>query len=251
MRDDVIKYENNFLSNVVVQLDYRPIKRFLETVPNDIIEKLKDDYNFHQGQMLSDVKINIVTGAKIETAIPVWEFSSKDSNIVIQLTQNFLKVNCTKYTKFEDLISHVDKLTKLLENDVDVFNRVGLRYINQIDLDEPNPTDWTEYIDDALISSINSWCEFSKEKIARAMSQIRIVEDDYSLNFNYGIFNPIYPNIAIQKQYILDFDCSGMNINYSEISACLFKYNYVITAAFEKSIKNALRDKMIRIQNHE
>lgn len=251
MRENVIKYENNYLSNVIVQFDYKPIKRFLETVPNDIIEKLKDDYNFHQGQMLSDVKINIITGAKMETAIPVWEFMSKDVGITIQLTQNFLKVNCTKYTNFEDLLSHVNKITKLLENDIQTFNRVGLRYINQIDLDEPNPTDWTNYINDDLICSINNWCAFSKDKIARAMSQIRLVEDDYTLNFNYGIFNPIYPNIVIQKQYILDFDCAGMNIEYPEIDTCLYKYNDVITSSFEKSIKEPLRDKMGRLDTNE
>lgn len=247
MREDIIKYKNNYLSNVVVSLDFSPVTRFFETVPNDIIEKLSQDYIFHQGQMLSEVKVNIMTGAKIQTAIPVWEFQSKDNILLIQLTQNFLKFNFTKYKNFEDLLNNVQKVTKLLQNDIKLITRLGLRYINQIDLDENNPTDWTDYINDALTSSIDKWCSASKNKIARAMSQIMINEDDYTLNFNYGIYNPIFPNTVLQKQYILDFDCFGKNVEFTELDTLLYKFNLAITNSFEKSIKDNLRNKMERI----
>ena len=248
MPDKTQKYETNFLTNVIVQLDYRPVVRFLNEVPNDIIDELKNSYEFHQNK-ISSVNVNIATGAKIETIIPVWEFVSKDADIDIQLTQNFLKFNCTKYTHFENLMSHVNKITKLLENDVQTFNRVGLRYINQIDMDEENPTDWSNYINEALICNINSWCQDSKDKITRAMSQIVISEDDYSLNFNYGIYNPIFPNQMIQKQFILDFDCYAKKIEMVEITQKLTELNAIITQSFEKSIKKPLRDKMGVISN--
>lgn len=247
MRSNVIKYKNNFLTNVVVQINFAPIKRFFESVPSDIIDILKEDYIFHQGQPVSEVQVNMLTGARIETAIPVWEFKSKDNTLIIQLTQNLLKFDFTKYKTFEDLLLHIKKVTSLLENDLELISRLGLRYINQIDLEESQPTNWENYIDDSLICQIDKWCNSSRNKIARAMNQIVLNEDDYTLAFNYGIYNPIFPNTVMQKQFILDYDCYGKNIEFTNLYNSLISFNFAITTAFEKSIKDGLREKMGKI----
>lgn len=243
-RSDVLKYKRNFLSNVIVQINFSPIKRFFENVPHDIIEGLKRDYDFQQGQPFSEVQVNISTGARIETAIPVWEFKSKDNTLLIQLTQNLLRFNFTKYINFDNLMIHIRRVASLLENDLTTISRLSLRYINQIDLEETQPTNWTEYIDDSLICQINKWCDASKNNLARAMNQIVLNEDDYTMNFNYGIYNPIFPNTVIQKQYILDYDCYGKNIDFQNLDKLLHLYNLAITKAFEASIKDGLRKKM-------
>ena len=246
-RTEIIRYEKNFLSNVVVQINFSPVKRFIEEVPKDIIEKLNNDgYIFQQSQS-REVQMNMETGARIETIIPVWVFKAKNDNLVIQLTQNLLKFDFTKYRNFENLLGHVKKVTSLMNNDLNTISRLGLRYINQIDLDETNPLDWKAYINESLISSIEDWCASSKNKIARAMNQIVINEDNYTLNFNYGIYNPIFPNTVIQKQYILDFDCFGKNIDFVDLENSLQEYNLAITESFEKSINEQLREKMVRI----
>lgn len=246
-RNNVIKYKNNYLTNVVVQIDYSPVKRFFEDIPRDIIEKLKGEYIFQQGIPVKEVQVNMNTGARIETAIPVWVFKSSDNYLIIQLLQNVIKFDFTKYTTFEDLMFHVKKVTSLLDNDVKSIMRLGLRYINQIDLEEGSPADWSEYIDDSLIAPIEKWCMNSKLNIARVMSQIVLNEEEYSLNFNYGIFNPIFPNSIMQKQFILDFDCSCKNIEFTELNDYLYKFNLAITNSFEKSIKEPLRKKMVKI----
>ena len=51
-RTEIIRYEKNFLSNVVVQINFSPVKRFIEEVPKDIIEKLDNDgYIFQQSHL--------------------------------------------------------------------------------------------------------------------------------------------------------------------------------------------------------
>ena len=244
--NQIIKYRRNFLSNVVIKIDFSPVTRFSDSRPDDIINALKQTYSFHQGQQIS-AQINIKTGARIETGIPVWRFQSPDASVDIELTQNSLVLNCTKYISFENLREHMTAITSLLEKDVSLISRLGLRYINQIDLDEADPTNWGQYIDDSLIHPIESWCSDSKNRLARIMSQIVINEDDFSLNFNYGIYNPIFPNTILQKQYILDYDCYGKNIRFKDLDLFLYKYNARISLAFERSIKDALRDKMEKI----
>ena len=244
--NQTIKYKRNFLSNVIIKIDYPTITRFSDSRPDDIINPLKQKYSFHQTRQVVG-QINIKTGARIETSIPVWSFQSQDSTINIELTQNALIFNCTKYISFETLQKYVIEVTSLLDKDISLISRLGLRYINQIDLDEANPTEWKQYINDSLIAPIEDWCACSKNKLTRMMSQIVINEDDFSLNFNYGIYNPIFPNIVLQKQYILDYDCYGKNIEFKDLSLFLDKYNARISLAFEQSIKDSLREKMEKI----
>ena len=122
-----------------IEYGYRePSKKF--------IEKLKeDDYIFQQGQS-REFQMNMNTGARTDIVIPVWIFKKENNNLIIQLTQNMLKFDFTKYKTFEDLLLHVKKVTSLLENDLNIILRLDLRYINQIDLDETNPVDWKNYI---------------------------------------------------------------------------------------------------------
>ena len=61
------------------------------------------------------------------------------------------------------------------------------------------------------------------------------------------MYNPIFPNTIMLKQYILDFDCFGKNVDFNELDTFLYKFNLAITSAFEKSIKNGLREKMEKI----
>lgn len=94
---------------MVVQINFSPVKRFIEEVPKDIIEKLDNDgYIFQQSQS-REVQMNMETGARIETIIPVWVFKAESDNLVIQLTQNLLKFDFTKYRNFENLLGHVKK----------------------------------------------------------------------------------------------------------------------------------------------
>lgn len=236
-----MKYENNFIANVIVQLDFAPVKRFFETVPKDIIDALQNEYACFQGQPLSQVQVNVVTGAKIETVTPVWMFRSADSTVEMQLTQNFLKFNCVKYTSFETLMTHIKRMTSLLSNDIQTISRLGLRYVNQVDVEGARPEDWNKYISDSIALPAVHWAGDAKDNIVNAAGQMIFNFGDCMFNFNYGMFEP-----ASQK-YVLDFDCYGNNVEFGKLEDALLKYNEKIVESFEKSIKDELRNKMRKI----
>lgn len=233
-----MKYENNFIANVIVQLDFAPVRRLFDSVPRDIIEALQNDYACFQGQPLSQVQVNVATGAKVETVTPVWMFRSADGNVEMQLTQDFLKLNCVKYVSFEELMKHIKNITSLLGNDIKILSRLGLRYINQIELNGVKPKDCSQYINDYLTLPSVQWAGDSKSKIVNSIGQIILNYNDCMLNFNYGISDLANP------KYALDFDCYGTNIDFAKLDATLQKYNEKITEAFERSIKDDLRKKM-------
>ncbi len=233
-----VNYKNNFIANVIVQLDFAPVKRFFDAVPKDIIDALQNEYACFQGQPLSQVQVNVATGAKIETVTPVWMFRSADSTVEMQLTQDFLKLNCVKYTSFEDLMVHIKKITSLLSNDVPVIGRLGLRYINQIGVEGVNPTEWNNYISDYLTLPAAQWAGDEKDSIVNTVGQVIFDYKDSMMNFNYGI------NAQAASTYVLDFDCYGGNIEFAKLEESLQKYNKKIKDSFEKSIKDTLREKM-------
>ena len=114
-------------------------------------------------------------------------FRSADSTVEMQLTQDFLKLNCVKYTSFEDLMVHIKKITSLLSNDVPVIGRLGLRYINQIGVEGVNPTEWNNYISDYLTLPAAQWAGDEKDSIVNTVGQVIFDYKDSMMNFNYGI----------------------------------------------------------------
>jgi len=235
-----MKYKNNFIANVIVQLDFAPVRRFFETVPKDIIEAMQGEYTCLQGQPLSQVQVNVATGAKVETVTPVWLFRSSDNTVEMQLTQDFLKFNCVKYISFENLMQHIKKITSLLSKDVSTIARLGLRYVNQIELNGTKSADISKYISDSLTLTSDKWAGDEKGNVLNAVGQIIMNYDDCMMNFNYGISD------LAQPKYALDFDCYGVNVEFAKLEETLSNYNAKIAASFEKSIQDELREKMGR-----
>lgn len=240
-REVYMKYEKNFIANVIVQLDFAPVKRFFETVPKDIIDALQNEYACFQGQPLSQVQMNVATGAKIETITPVWMFRSADNTVEMQLTQNFLKFNCVKFDSFDALMTHIKRITSLLSNDISIIGRLGLRFINQVELEGTKTEDCCKYITDALTLPAQQWAGDAKGNIVNSVGQMILNYEDCMLNFNYGMYDPAIP------KYLLDFDCYGVNVEFVKLEETLQKYNAKIAESFEKSIKDDLREKMVKV----
>ena len=83
---------------------------------------------------------------------------------------------------------------------------MGLRYINQITIDEGSPFDWKGWVKANLITGL----EFvdKKESLARSMGIITYIFDDFKMKFQYGMYNSEFPNPISKREFVLDYDCS-------------------------------------------
>ena len=72
-------------------------------------------------------------------------------------------------------------------------------YINDIILDG-DAFHWAPFINSHLISLLDFPPE--KRKTSRGMGRIEIAEDNYSVLFQFGMFNPEYPNPIARKEFI-------------------------------------------------
>src|SRR5205823_1338147 len=97
-----------------------------------------------------------------------------------------------KYERYENLREDfIGLLSVYLNHFHDAQpSRLGLRYINHVQLDEPNPLDWRQYFNPYLLSVF----EFPHDKFAvsRAFNLLEFAFEDANLRYQFGMHNPDY-----------------------------------------------------------
>jgi uncharacterized protein (TIGR04255 family) len=124
------------------------------------------------------------------------------------------------------------------------FNRIGLRYVNEITLTEGAPLDWDGLINPNLVTSVKAGL-VNGLRMTRSVHQLIAIKDDISVILNYGINNPDFPNPVARRQFILDQDCyvSGL-VESGEADQRIRDVNVLAEEVFEHSIEDGLRQKM-------
>lgn len=237
------QYKRNFLSSVLCRIDFPVILSLQQSPPAKFQEVVTNKFPFVNedkkiGTLVYDVERDI--GRK--ELLSRWIFSDKEKNKKIFIQPDSLILEWNKYSKFEEFKEELEFIIKnFFEiHPVGIIKRIGLRYINQIVLDSGNPFEWKGLIHDKLISHLDF--VVNKEQLARSMHLIVTNYDDYSLSFQYGLFNSEYPSPIFRKEFTLDYDCyTREEVEEPEIIPTVSKFNEAITNLFEESILDDLR----------
>ncbi|MBC2712844.1 MAG: TIGR04255 family protein [Desulfosarcina sp.] len=172
-------------------------------------------------------------------------FHGKNRKKTICISPDFAYLEISKYSTSDLLKKDFILLLNVLADETDYsIKRFGLRFINQIEIDESDPFSWDEYINSDLLAAFN--IAEDKNKISRIFSNIiQNYNDNMMINFQYGMHNPDYPSIIKKKLYILDFDAFLQGVMEKELIQNQFDIAHTrIENLFEKSIKQKLRDLM-------
>jgi uncharacterized protein (TIGR04255 family) len=150
-----------------------------------------------------------------------------------------------KYTTYEDLkedfLAVFGPFTASYPEAI--INRVGLRYVNEIVLDESGPTDWTNYIDEHLIGVFEFFP--NRENLSRMFSVSELNYGDLQLRFQFGMHNPDYPAPIKRKSFVLDLDAYAMGMMESKnVELFVDSAHAKIQDLFERSITAKLRERM-------
>lgn len=238
-------YKKNFLKKVIFRIDFDKIelgllKSFLEKIKKDfpIVEEEKGE----EGIINFDLKTKELK--QVSNPLTSWNIYNKNKSIKVKVLPNFLTIEYFKYNSSTELLANVDIVSAFLKNfGVKTLNRVGLRYINEIIIEDKNPLDWKKYINDKLLVSIDFALENTKT-IARAMGLIVFKEEFGDINFNYGLWNSSYPSPINEKVFILDFDAYSkfpLDVEGIDLASLVKEYNQKIENLFEAAIKTDLR----------
>lgn len=248
-----MQYKNNYLKNVIFRIDFSlPLVRSKKSV-DGFYNLVKEIFPKKENIKLTTLHAQIV--------------SQKDSNKVTQSQQTvtnykFYDENQTKILMLEPL-SNINIVFNVYENsnelkeilnliinavlsiygDIEI-KRTGLRYINDISLSEGNPFDWSAFINRSLIASLDFPPD--DKNLSRSMGVIELIREDHKVLFQYGMYNPEYPNKIAQKIFVLDYDCyTTETLKASEISNIIDLLQKDEESLFESSIEDGLREKMV------
>jgi len=248
-----MQYENNPLTDVIFRIDLdKPVagsKKLTDDFYN-LIKSVFPKRAIVQGTVLHGQIVAQKDGTKFTqsqqkvTNYRFWDENQKKTLMLEPSTDINLVFKVYKNSKeLKDVINLiVDSIIKVY-GDITI-KRTGLRYINEIVIQEGNPFDWRPFINRSLISSLDFRSE--EDKLSRSMGIMELLRDTHKVLFQFGMYNPEYPNSISRKAFILDFDCyTEAPLNTSDIKGTIEMLQKDEESLFERSIEDGLREKMV------
>jgi uncharacterized protein (TIGR04255 family) len=242
-----IKYPRNFIKRVIFRIDYNSILSLNESLKSEFQESIRPLFPKFQSQPGQQVVTEFKDGSATSNSIPFnqYIFENTDSSQKLTLSSQFLIMEILKFEGFESLKEVIEKITTSFNSIYRPINltRLGLRYINEIPLATGSPYDWDGYINQDLVRILSSDL-IIKEETARVMSQIIYNKEDYKITFSFGLSNSEYPNRISRREFILDYDCSTNEADFTNLIDTISNYNGNMVVLFENSIEDKLRERL-------
>jgi uncharacterized protein (TIGR04255 family) len=174
-----------------------------------------------------------------------WFFYSKDRQKCVHIAAEAFYVEYKSYDSFKQLRKEFTGIAESLFIEFPELqvSRFGLRYVNNIQLDEDDPTDWSAYLQPKVLHILKIASD--PKTITRALQLLDFDYGDMQMRFQGGIPNPDHPAPIRRKHFLLDYDafCSGL-LSISDIQTNLEKFHDKIKRSFEEVITDRLRKKM-------
>lgn len=245
------KYQNNFVSNFIIKLDfYNDTKEFATEIPANIVNVIKENFPRVQPTKVieSSLEVSENKTSRQDSNFPQWIYSDNKNQNKIVINKKFVSIESITYESFKTI---EDLFHPILEEIFSISNiqvsRVGIRYINQLRkhrafFDDINKiSDWKKYINSDLLSNISFIDELNTSNL---ISSIEMNYDGFMVRFKYGINNINYPLPIKEPIFILDYDGFTTNLitNMEDFKDVENNIHNTIEELFEKSITEDLRN---------
>lgn len=242
----LLKYEKPYLYQVILRVDLAsPLKNLSVQVPPAI-----------QSEIVSRFPVlEAVDKIRQSQEEPEWVQRSQWSFYNLARTKRFactpyeFFIDCLKYESFESLrADFVPILQKFIDVDPTLAaRRVGLRYLNRIDLGLADRAEFAQFIRNDLLSGFTV-ITGQEQSMARSLQNVSWNYGELMLNFHYGIPNPDFPSPILKNEFVLDIDVhSQITMELREIPTKLEDYHQRVQSVFEAVILDPLRQRMVAV----
>jgi uncharacterized protein (TIGR04255 family) len=246
-----VKYKKNYLSKVVLKFDFAPVPALMvdRKIPytDDIAERFPNSSAAQAAQFQFTFG---PTGSGIEQQQRGWIWTHANSSgkrtVVLSADSLSIEYGTDEYEDFKEFAATVEYALEAFQRRYAVaeFTRVGLRFIDEIDLGGGDPLDWNGFISPDLITSVKAGLPDGM-KMTRSMHQVTFEANDFSVIFNYGLFNPDFPSPIARRLFVLDCDTYiAGGLAAADAMNRISKMNSTCERVFEASIGDELRELM-------
>jgi uncharacterized protein (TIGR04255 family) len=247
MYEDIC-YKKSFLKEVIVRADFSsPVDTLATTIPPKIGNAALERFPVSEPRktIAEELQLSAKDIQRKRQEFTEWNYygRNREKRLVISPTVAF--VTHSLYSTYEVLKQDfLSVLSALFHAFPDLrASRLGLRYINKIELSGADPLQWNEYIDKGLLGLFDRFTD--QEHVRRLFNIAEFNFDDLQVKFQFGVPNPDFPAPIIRPLFALDIDAYLQGLQeFSDLSANIDSAHDRIQALFEESITDRLREKM-------
>lgn len=238
-------YSKPFLKEVIVRVDFGSlIPAINQSLPTRIANAALTRFPISEPQKVLEQELQFAeSGVQHRKAeITQWHYYGKNRDKRLAIASAFLFATYSQYTTYEDLkADFLTVLRILFEAYPDTrASRVGLRYINNLDVSSTNPFSWSPYINNGMLGLFDFFQD--QEHLTRIFHIVESRFDDLNVKFQFGLPNPDFPSKIKKPLFVLDLDgyVQGLQ-DYPEIASNIDRAHERVQELFEHSITDELR----------
>lgn len=205
------QFEKNFIKTAVCEFRFPALLEFETKPPVQLQKELRKDLPHYDRQQ--SVSLNDPADREVKHL-----FKSKKGDWIVSFRSSAIAIETSRYTHFEDFQQQVqlvlDKSKPLL--DTDFFTRVGLRYINEVQIEDRKLDGWIrEELIEPLVNGVYG-------TVDRFAQEVRGVTKNGKYSFRHGILG-----IEADRRdlYTIDFDFYNENVEVSAVLPLISEFN--------------------------
>ena len=234
--ENLDRYKLNFLKQAVCELRFPTLMELGDSrPPAAMVAALRKEYPHLELANQVTIGVGAATGSSNAHI-----FRSSKLNWTVSLNQSSLSIETTAYPGYpqmrERILRVVDAAAKIIDSDF--FTRIGLRYINVIDVDE-DPTDG--WVNADLAQPILSR-QF--KGIHEYAGRLQLLAEDGGCLLQHGIRlkQPARDGKALPPEYLIDIDSFRSEVALSDTAAALDVMHSQAFDIFDWSLGSKARD---------
>lgn len=194
-----VEFETNFIKTAVCELRFPTLLEFETKPPIQLQKELRKEYPIYEPQR----EVGIGPGA-IENTMR-YLFKSKEKEWTVSFKASAIAIETTRYTNFEEFEARLKNLLAKSKSllDSDFFTRVGLRYIDEIAIEDGDLSGWVR---EELIMSL---VQGTYGTVDRFLQEVRGSIENGRYTFRHEIMRA---GQGERQIYNLDFDFYEENV---------------------------------------
>jgi uncharacterized protein (TIGR04255 family) len=205
------QFKKNFIKTAVCELRFPAILDYETKPPITLQRELRKEYPEYEKQQA----FNVTDPSEREVKHVL---KSRKGDWLVTIRTYSIAVQTSRYTHFSEFLGRLqflfDKSLPLL--DTDFFTRVGLRYINEIRLEDGGPPGW---INDDLIAPIVHGIYGT---VDRYVQEVRGSTARGKFTFRHGIAGL---EKGKEDTYMIDFDFFNENVQAGDVMPMVTEFN--------------------------
>ncbi|MDY0961778.1 TIGR04255 family protein [Massilia sp. CFBP9026] len=211
---NIERYKRNFLKQAVCELRFPTLMELGESKPPAaVVHALRKEYPILE--LANEVTFGV--GMSNESN-HIHTLRSSKMNWSVSIKQSALTIETTSYSEYTEMKARVLRVVQAAEKsiDTDFFTRIGLRYINVIDVGSDPSDGW---INPSLVSPIREGAFINIQEFA---GKLLLSAQDGGCLLQHGIrLKPAVNDAEVVPEYFIDIDSFRSEVPLNEVASAL------------------------------